>query len=417
MASPRTAGATFVGLDIEPGFIAAAQVRIGNDGLTVERSACAPLAPGVMRDGEVADAEALAEALRELFRANKLGKRVRVGVANQRIVVRIVDLPPLTDAKQIAAAVRFHAQDHIPMSLDQAVLEHQSLGLVDTAEGQRTRVVLVAARRDMVERFHTALRQAGLRPAGIDLSAFAMIRALHRDEPGATLYVSVAGMTNLALAEGTTCVFTRVVPGGVEALAAELAERRGLTLEHARGWLTHIGLSAALETIDGDPEIVSEGRRVLEEGVRRIADEVRNSLDYYRTQANALSADHAILTGSAVAIPGFAEELGAAIGLQMERGVVAEARPGVYGEVEGARMTVAAGLAIEQAVAAPRRAPVEEAVATPVEEPVPTPIEEPVPTPVEEEPVEATPSALVEEPEQSERPTETLGDAAEEPSA
>ena len=230
MARKRTAGRTVVGLDIEPGFIAATQVHADGEGLAIERAASMPLAPGILRDGEVVDADALADTLRELFAANKLGKRVRIGVANQRIVMRTIDLPPLTDAKEIAAALRFQAQEHIPMPLDQTVLEHQSLGLVDTAEGQRTRVVLVAARRDMVERLHGAARAAGLRPAGIDLSAFAMIRALHDGRPGATLYVSVAGMTNLALAEGTTCVFTRAVPGGVEALAAALAERRGLTL-------------------------------------------------------------------------------------------------------------------------------------------------------------------------------------------
>jgi type IV pilus assembly protein PilM len=357
MAVPRTAGKTVVGLDIEPGFVAAARVRVGGEGVAVDRAAGIPLAPGVVRDGEVADVDALADALRELFRAHKLGKRVRLGVANQRIVVRTIDLPPLTDAKEIAAAVRFHAQDHIPMPLEHAVLEHASLGLVDTAEGQRTRVVLVAARRDMVERLHAAARQAGLRPAGIDLSAFAMIRALHRvvgsrgdgGDAGATLYMSIGGMTNLALAEGTTCVFTRVVPGGTEVIAAELAERRGLTLEHARQWLAHVGLAAALEHVQGEPEIVADTRALLGDGVRRIADEVRNSLDYYRAQAGALSAERAVLTGPAVAIPGFAAELGGAIGLPVEPGVVGEARAGAHGGIDAGRLAVAAGLAIEAA--------------------------------------------------------------------
>jgi type IV pilus assembly protein PilM len=348
-AAIRTSGRTHVGLDIEPGYIAAAQVRVGGDGIAVERAAGAPLAPGVVRDGDVADVDALAEALGELFRANRLGRRVRIGVANQRIVVRTIDLPPLTDAKEIAAAVRFNAQDHIPMPLDQAVLEHQSLGLVDTPEGQRTRVVLVAARRDMVERIHRAARQAGLRPAGIDLSAFAMIRALHRDGDGATLYVNVGGMTNLALAEGTTCVFTRAVPGGVEALAAELAERRGLTLEHARQWLVHVGLIAPLESLSGEPEIVEAARAVLLDGVRRIADEVRNSLDYYRAQAGALAAHRTVLTGPAAAIVGFDEALSAAIGLPVELGVVGEARSGAYEGLDALRLTVAAGLAVAEA--------------------------------------------------------------------
>ena len=355
MARARTSGRTVVGLDIEPGFVAAVQVRTGADGIAIERAATLPLGPGIVRDGEVADPEALGEALKELFREHKLGKRVRIGVANQRIVVRTIDLPPLEDAKEIAAAVRFHAQDHIPMPLEQAVLEHQSLGLVDTADGQRTRVVLVAARRDMVERVHAAAKQAGLRPAGIDLAAFAMIRALHgpagTESAGATLYVSIGGVTNLALAEGTTCVFTRVAPGGVEALASELAERRGLTLDHSRQWLTHVGLETPPEAVDGDPEIVEEARSVLLEGVRRIADEVRNSLDFYRAQAGALAAERAVVTGPALAIPGFCDQLGTAIGLPVEVGTVAEARPGAFGGIDAGRLAVAAGLAVEETAA------------------------------------------------------------------
>jgi type IV pilus assembly protein PilM len=351
MASARRAGRTVVGLDIEPGFVTAARVRTGPDGVLVEQAAGLPLGPGVVRDGEVADAAALAEVLRELFRDNKLGRRVRIGVASQRIVVRTIELPRLDDEKEIAAAVRFHAQDHIPMPLEHAVLAHQSLGVVETADGERTRVVLVAARRDMIQRLHDAVRAAGLRPAGIDLAAFAMIRALHQGSgrDGATLYVSVSGVTNLALAQGTTCVFTRVAPGGIEALAAELAERRGLTLDHSRQWLAHVGLVAPLETIDGAPEIVSEAREILTEGVRRVADEVRNSLDYYRAQVGALAVEQAVLAGPAITVPGFADELSAAIGLPVEIGVVGEGKAGAHAGVDAGRVAVAAGLAVEQA--------------------------------------------------------------------
>jgi type IV pilus assembly protein PilM len=376
MASSRTSAKHVVGLDIEPGFITAVQVRV-NGSLSVERAAGATLAPGVLRDGEVADVEALAEALRELFRTHKLGRKVRLGVATQRIVVRTIDLPPLEDGKQIEAAVRFQAQDHIPMPLDQAVLSHQALGVVDTPDGPRTRVVLVAARRDVVERFHAAARQAGLRPVGIDLSAFAMIRALHDGTPGVTLYVSVGGMTNLALADGTTCLFTRVVPGGVEALAAALAERRGLTLEHARQWLVHVGLTAPLDELEGDPEILEEARSVLVEGVRRIADEVRNSLDFHRAQAGALAAEHAVLTGPAIAIPGFCDELAAATGLPVTAGVVDEARAGGNGGIAASRLAIAAGLAIDEA---PARTPAEPRH-TPQPEPAPSAQAEPEPEP------------------------------------
>jgi type IV pilus assembly protein PilM len=270
-----SAGKAIVGLDIEPGYVAAVETAQGSN--AVERAAAVSLAPGVVRDGEVVDVDTLADVLKTMFAENKLSRRVRIGVANQRIVMRMLDLPPLQDAKQIDSAVRFQAQEHVPMPLDQAVLEHHSLGVVETAEGPRTRVVIVAARRDMIDRLLEATRRAGLRPQGIDLSAFAMIRALHRtDVDGATLYISVGGLTNLAIAERETCVFTRVITYGSEAMAAELAERRGLTLEHSHGWLRHVGLITPLDELDGDPDIVSEARSVLTDGVRRIADDVRN---------------------------------------------------------------------------------------------------------------------------------------------
>jgi type IV pilus assembly protein PilM len=344
----RTTGKSIVGLDIEPGYVTAVESRSG----AVERAAMAPLAPGVVREGEVVDVETLAGVLRQLFIEHKLPKRVRLGVANQRIVVRTVDLPPLKDAKELASAIRFQAQDHIPMPLDQAVLEHHSLGIVETPEGPRNRVVLVAARRDMIDRLLDAARQAGLRPQGIDLSAFAMIRALHRPgTAGATLYISVGGVTNLAVADGTICVFTRVVAHGTELMATELAERRGLTLEHAHGWLTHVGLLEPTEDVEGDQEIVVEARSVLTEGIRRVVDDVRNSLDFYAMQAGAIGVERAVLTGPAVAIPGFAEQLGQGLSLTFDEGVVDEARPGAYGRVDAGRLAVAAGLTIEEIAA------------------------------------------------------------------
>src|SRR5947209_3664811 len=127
------AGKNLVGLDTEPGYVAA--VQGSGDRVGIERAAYAPLANGVVRDGEVTDVETLSTVLREMFAEHKLGKRVRLGVANQRIVMRTVDLPPITDSKEIASAVRFQAQEHIPMPLDQAVLQHQTLGTVDTLDG------------------------------------------------------------------------------------------------------------------------------------------------------------------------------------------------------------------------------------------------------------------------------------------
>ena len=194
-----------------------------------------------MSRGDVVDQDVLSEVLRELFATSRLSKRVRVGVANQRTVMRTLELPPLEEGKELAAAVRFQAQDQVPMPLANAVLDFHALGVIDTPGGPRQKVVLVAAQRDMIERLLTAVRDAGLRPVGIDLSAFALIRSLYRPEPedaGRVLYLNVDGLTNLAIAEGKVCRFTRVVGSGLEGMASEIAERRGIAIAEARELLS-----------------------------------------------------------------------------------------------------------------------------------------------------------------------------------
>ena len=334
-----------VGLDIEPSAVSAAQVSV-NGSITIDRAAIVPLEHGVVRDGEVADVDALAEALRTLYRENKgLDKRVRLGIANAKIVVRTIELPPISDRKELETAVRFRAQDEIPMPLDAAVLDFEPLDIVDNGAGPRQRILLVAARRDMVDKVIAAARAAGLRPEGIDLAAFAMIRALHRPGPEEpVMYLAVGGLTNLAVAIGTRCLFTRVVGGGSEALAVELAERRALTLEHARAWLDHVGLAAPIQEISGDETIVSEARVVLQDGVRRIAVEARNSLDFHTAQDTQPQVGRVVLTGAALSIPGFADALGAELGLPVEGLSVS----GAPREIGAGRLTVAAGLAVAE---------------------------------------------------------------------
>jgi type IV pilus assembly protein PilM len=334
---------TIVGLDLDPSHIAAAEVHV-NGRILVRKGGVADLRPGVLRDGEVVDSTALSDGLRALFAEHELSTHVRIGVANQRIVVRTLDLPVVSDANALEAAVHAGAPDHIPVPMDEAVLDFQPLGTVETPAGPRTRVVIVAVRRDMIDRLVAATSDAGLTLAGIDLSAFAMVRALRAaGTQEAVLYINLAGLANVAVANDTGCLFTRAAAGGLDAIAQALSERRGLTIEHARGWLQHVGLSTPLTAVDGDAELVAAVRQTLDEGVHQVADTVRNSLNFYRMQESAETVERAVLTGPAVAIPGFVDQLAAQLHMPVEAAVVAT-------EAEGAdsgRLTVAAGLALD----------------------------------------------------------------------
>jgi type IV pilus assembly protein PilM len=343
----RKNNTSVVGLDLDPAHIAAAEVSV-NGHISVRRGVVAELRPGILRDGEVTDPVGLAEALKAFFEEHDLPKTVRLGVANQRIVVRSLDLPPLEDEKALASAVKAEAPDHIPMPMDEAILDFVPLGIVETSQGPRQRVVIVAVRREMIDRLVGATRDAGLKLAGIDLAAFGMVRALAPSEPeGALLYINVAGLTNVAVANHSGCLFTRAASGGLGSIQSSLAERASLTLEHARMWMGHVGLATPLADVEGDPELVATTRTTLEEGVHQLADTVRNSLNFYRMQDSAENVERALLTGPAVAIPGFAEALADELKLPVEPAVVPADSADVLGDLNPGAVTVAAGLAVE----------------------------------------------------------------------
>src|SRR3954471_8051436 len=212
-----------VGLDLDGAFVAAVQTQDGR----VSRAASMELPSGVITDGEVSDVQRLTESLKTFFKENDLPTRVRLGVSNQQIVVRHLELPQIEEEAELAAAVRFQAAEAIAMPLDEAVLDYQVVGQATSAEGSRSlRLVVVSARQAMMERFVEGVRSAGLKPEGIDLNAFALVRALAKSEaaaqaPVATgeleaptqelacVYCHLGGVTNLAVAVGSNCLFTR----------------------------------------------------------------------------------------------------------------------------------------------------------------------------------------------------------------
>jgi type IV pilus assembly protein PilM len=296
-----------VGLDIDGRYLAAAQVESGR----VVRGASSELPAGLVADGEVVNRDGLAEALRNFVIEAGLPKSVRLGVTNQQIVVRVVELPRIEDEKQRDAAVRFQAAEAIAMPLDEAVLDHQVAGYVEAPDGSpRMQVVLVAARRSMIEAVLDAAKAAGLKPEGIDLDAFALVRTLaaaagDTPEDSARVYCHLGGVTNLAVAVGSTCFFTRP-------------------------------LSAVWDD---------------EDAAARLADEIRLSIDYYMTQAQAKPVGEVVLSGPGSSDEQLVESLG--VHLALPTTVAAPLgvldRSALDASEDPHRLTVAAGLAMGKA--------------------------------------------------------------------
>jgi len=195
-------------------------------------------------------------------------------VANQQIVVRQIEMPKIANEKERDAAIRFQTAEAVAMPMGDAVIDYQVVGETQNEDGApRSRILVVAARLTMITRLVESVRSAGLKAEGIDLNAFALVRALGdapRPDSDARVYCHLGGVANVTVGLGSMCLFTR-----------PLAAR----------W-------------DG-----GEG------AIEALAEEMRLSIEYYRALPDAPPAGDLVLSGPGARMEGLSERIGELIGL------------------------------------------------------------------------------------------------------
>jgi type IV pilus assembly protein PilM len=238
---------------------------------------------------------------------------VAVGVSNQKVVVRLIDLP-FMEHDELEGAIQYQAQDYIPIPIDEAILDFQIIGdYMTPADEHMMEVLLVAAQRDMIGNVVGAVQGAGLKLAQIDVTAFALVRALFGDasalfdevtpgEASAVIHIS-SGLTNIAVVEKGVPRFTRVSSLAGNQFTQAVANVRNMTFDEAEDLKTRVGLpsldGAAFPVQGIDPEVVRVSQEALEREANKFIAEVRRSLDYYLTQATQVRTITSIyLTGS-----------------------------------------------------------------------------------------------------------------------
>jgi type IV pilus assembly protein PilM len=322
-------GKRIVGLKIGASQLAAA--RVSNNGTAeLQQVAREPLAPGIVVGGELRDPDALSEALKDFFTRNGLPKKgVRLGIANNRIGVRTFEVAGIEDPKQLSNAVRFKAQEALPIPIDEAVLDYHVIGEGRDEQGQPTkRILLVVAYRELIDRYVDACRKAGIVLNGIDLEAFALLRALHPpkgstdDEPPAAVVAVAIGheRSTFAVSDGVVCEFTRVVEWGGAALNVAIAR----ALDAAPSEVEDVKRALAL-TDEAVPEGLTadqakQAREAMRRAIQTFARELVSSLQYYQNQPGSLGIGEIIVTGGTAHLTGLSAELEQLIGVRVRVG-------------------------------------------------------------------------------------------------
>jgi|SRR5579862_4625271 len=306
-----------VGLKIGASHLVASRVvNNGGPSARVVQLARLPLEPGIVVGGEVRDVLELARALDAFFTREKLPRRgIRLGVGTNRIGVRALDVEGIDDERQLENAVRFRAHEALSIPLDQAVLDYHVVDQsVDESSGNISRrVVLAAAYREPIDHFVEACRAARLELSGIDIEAFALLRAIApgREEINGTPIAVVAlalghDRSTLAISDGRVCDFMRVLDWGGAKIDAAISRDLGLTIEEANE-LKH-GLSLDAAASDDEP-LHARARDAVRRELQTIARDVIASLQFYQGQPGSLAISEILVTGGTTRMPGILTEL------------------------------------------------------------------------------------------------------------
>ena len=344
-----------VGMDIDRGSIKAVQLYKGGGGSNLQHVGYRRLAPGAIVDGEVADHDLLASEIKEFWSSHSFsGKSVSLGIANQKVVVRLLDFPRMSE-KDLKSAINFEAQDHIPMPIDEAVMDYVVLG--PQSEGSDLdRILIVAAQRDMISRYTSAVRNGGLRAAGIDVKALSLIRstlpnALFEDEGAIVLLDIATELSNLVVSQSGLPTLTRFIPGGAQYFSGAVAEAANMPEEEAERQLMnpnirigHAGSDAPAdapadapggeageggagtggpgggEYDDFDPALIYDVRRGLEDAAQGLAEDVQRSIEYHYSQPDSREVSQVFISGEGALVNGLDSYLGELLGITTNRG-------------------------------------------------------------------------------------------------
>ena len=358
---------TRIGVDVGSTAVRVAEVASG-DVPVIVRAAQVPLPPGVVEAGEVRQPEIVGEALRELWsKAGVKSKQVHLGVGNQRVVVRELALPWLPE-KELRDTLGFQVQEFIPMASDEAVLDFDPLGEMDQGGRRMVRILLVAAHKPMVNALVEAALAAKLDPQGIDLTPFAVIRAvgagddgLDLDSSGDEAIVDIgAQVTSICVHDRGVSRFVRMLPSGGRditlALASglgvddEMAERlkRGERFGGIADAVPAVGSPAdgapavqlpppadalPVDTLPTDtlsvgaprgvPGVLADPAEVRDLALARagsFVDEVRSSLEFYTAQMPNAQIGRVLVVGGGSRLDGLLELLQERLPVPVDRG-------------------------------------------------------------------------------------------------
>lgn len=294
---------SIVGLDIGSSSVKAVELAVRPKGIELLHLGVAKLPPEAIVQGAFLNAGAITEAIREAIAAGGIKtKNVATAVSGHSVIVKKISLPAMT-REELEESIRWEAEQYIPFDINEVNLDFQILEGGEQ-EGQMD-VLLVAAKKDLIDDYVHVITDAGLRPVVIDVAAFAVENAFEsnyqasRDEVVALVNVGSQTVNINILAKGAPA-FTRDISTGGNAFTEEIQKALSVSWEEAER--IKIGGGVGEESQDVVPQEV-------EQAVRGVADtvigEISRSLDFFAATAADSRIARVMVSGGGSRVSGF----------------------------------------------------------------------------------------------------------------
>ncbi len=290
---------TSIGLDIGSGFVKMVEVDHSGDQPEVSRVAMRPLLPDAIVEGEIMDYGLVSDTVRGLFQELDMkGAEVVTAVGGHDVIIKKIEMDRMkeADAREV---IRWEAEQHVPFDIKSVELDFQVLNPHD--EGLQMEVLLVAAKRELVDNKVGLLQDAGVEPVVIDVDAFALHNAFEFNYPeaqeGIVALVNVGHeTTNVNILENGVPILTRDIPFGTRKIREDLQRERGLTAEQAED------IVQARETLD-------DMDRFVESSADEIAVGIERASAFLMTREDGETLGKIFLSGGGARVPGMIDAL------------------------------------------------------------------------------------------------------------
>lgn len=221
-----------VGLDIGSGLIKLVVISHGGGGPVLTKVAFTQVVDDAIVEGEVMDPGIVAEAVRGLFASSGIkSKHLVTAVGGRDVIIKKISMDRMKEA-EAREVIRWEAEQHVPFDMDNVELDFQILDA--DGEGLQMSVLLVAAKRELVENKMALLAEVGVEPSIIDVDAFALHNAFEVNYPeamrGVVGLVNIGHeMTNVNILEDGIPILTRDLPIGTRRFREDLMRERGMS--------------------------------------------------------------------------------------------------------------------------------------------------------------------------------------------